>query len=232
MDDELLTDEQEAARARQWLRENGGFIAAGIVLGLGGLFGWQYWQDYQTSQAGSASVVWEQLRSAITGERFNEVNETLELLESDYANSPYLDQARLALAKTHMERNDVAAAAEQLGKLATTGSDPYLSRLGELRLAQILLFQEQYDEALTTLGAADETALAALYYELQGDVYYAQGHFEDARNAYEAALAQGVPGVIDRAFVQMKLDDVSGVSQALTQSAPPVTDEILGELTE
>ena len=50
--DEFLTDEQEAERARQWLRENGLFILAGVVLGLGGLFGWQQWESSKLSEAG------------------------------------------------------------------------------------------------------------------------------------------------------------------------------------
>ena len=75
--DEFLTDEQQADRAKQWLRENGVFIAAGVVIGLGGLFGWQQWQAYKMRIAGEASVVWEEMRSAIRGERYNEVDDIL-----------------------------------------------------------------------------------------------------------------------------------------------------------
>ena len=112
--DEFLTDEQQADRARQWLRENGVFIAAGVILGLAGLFGWQQWQEYRTTEAGEAASVWEQLIEAIDGQRYNEVTETLQVLESDYPATPYLDQARLAIARMHMDRNSPADALEQL----------------------------------------------------------------------------------------------------------------------
>ena len=116
--DEFLTDEQQADRARNWLKTNGVFIAAGVVLGLGGLFGWQQWQSYQERVAGEASVIWEQLRGAVEGERFNEVTETLTLLEKDYARTPYLDQARLLIAKMEIDRNAPDEAIAQLRLLS------------------------------------------------------------------------------------------------------------------
>jgi len=150
--DEFLTDEQQADRAKQWLRENGVFIAAGVVLGLGGLFGWQQWQEYKVRLAGEASVVWEQMRSAIDGDRFNEVNETLEILETDYSGTAYLDQARLALARMYMDRNSPDEALQQLQLLAGGGKDSQLRRIAELRMAQIYLYQSEYEAALAILG--------------------------------------------------------------------------------
>ena len=95
MNDEFLTEEQEAEKARQWVRENGLYIVAGVVLGLGGLFGWQAWEDDRLQTAGDASIVWEQLRAAADGQRYNEVDETLDILETEFAATPYVDQARL-----------------------------------------------------------------------------------------------------------------------------------------
>jgi len=208
--DEFLTDEQQADRAKQWLRENGVFIAAGVVLGLGGLFGWQQWQDYKVRLAGEASVVWEQMRSAIAGDRFNEVNERLELLETEYAGTPYLDQARLALARMHMDRNSPEEALEQLKMLAGSGMDSQLRRLAELRMAQIYLYQSEYDIALEVLGDVATTAYAGFYHDLRGDIYFSQGKLELAAGEYQLALDLDASGYIDRAYVQIKLDDVNG----------------------
>ncbi len=46
--DEFLTEDEQADRVKQWLQENGLFILAGVVLGLGGLFGWQSWRGLST----------------------------------------------------------------------------------------------------------------------------------------------------------------------------------------
>jgi predicted negative regulator of RcsB-dependent stress response len=150
--DEFLTDEQQAERARQWIRENGVFIAAGVILGLGGLFGWQQWEAYRVRVSGEASVVWEQLRSAINGERFNEANELLTMLETDYSSTPYIDQARLAMARMHMDRNSPDEALTELEVVATGGSDRQLRRVAELRMAQVLIYQADYAGALRVLG--------------------------------------------------------------------------------
>ena len=212
--DEFLTDEQQADRARQWLRENGVFIAAGVILALPGLFGWQQWQDYRTAKAGEAASVWEQLIEAIDGQRYNEVTETLQVLESDYPSTPYLDQARLAIARMHMDRNSPADALEQLETVARAGSDPHLKRVAELRIAQVHLFLGDYDAALAALADVREQAYAGLYPDLRGDIFYAQGQLDDAAAEYSLALsADGAIG-IDRTYVQMKLDDISGAMAA------------------
>ena len=219
--DELLTDDQEAERAKRWLRENGVFLLAGIVLGLGGLFGWQAWQDSQRETAGKASIVWQQLQAAVDGERYNEVGETLSLLQSDYAGTPYLDQARLLVARMYMERNDPDAAAAELQILQTQGNDRYLRRLAALRLAQIEIYRGNNDAALATLGPAETSALAGLYHELRGDAFTGLGRLDEARAAYEQALATDIAGVLDRSFVQIKLDDVMGTLAGGAMAADP-----------
>jgi predicted negative regulator of RcsB-dependent stress response len=208
--DEFLTDDQQADRAKQWLRENGVFIAAGVVLGLGGLFGWQQWQEHKLQLAGEASVVWEQLRSAIAGERLNEVDATLELLENEYAGTPYLDQARLALARMHMDKNSPEEALEQLNMLVGSGKDEQLRRIAQLRTAQIYVYQSEYEAALQVLGEVSSPAFAGFYHDLRGDIYFVQGKPELAAGEYKLALDLDVSGYIDRSYVQIKLDDVSG----------------------
>ena len=224
MKDEFLTEEQEAERAKAWLRENGLFIVAGVVLGLGGLFGWQQWEDYQTRQSEQASAVWAQLRAAIDGERFNEVDETLALLESDYAGTPYLDQGRLAMAALHMRRNDPDAALAELDKVAGSGNDIQLRRVAELRQAQILISQEQYDEALGLLGDDDASGLSALYLELRGDALFGLDDMEAAGEAYRQSLNADAGGVVDRSFLQMKLDQAAA-STIIATAGSDASDE-------
>ncbi|NBC22882.1 MAG: tetratricopeptide repeat protein, partial [Gammaproteobacteria bacterium] len=58
--------EKETVEAiRNWWQENGKFIIAGIVLGVGGLVGWNQWQAHEAEQAESASAVFEKLIDAV-----------------------------------------------------------------------------------------------------------------------------------------------------------------------
>jgi hypothetical protein len=52
-------------------------------------------------------------------------------------------------------------------------------------------------------------------------VYYAMGKSAEARSEYEQALNGDVAAtVLDRTFVQAKLDDLGGASAALVESKP------------
>ena len=58
MADELKTDEERAEELKAWWRSNGTSVLAGIAIAIGGVFGWQQWQNYQQneSEAGSAQL--------------------------------------------------------------------------------------------------------------------------------------------------------------------------------
>jgi predicted negative regulator of RcsB-dependent stress response len=228
--DEYLTDEQQAEKAKHWLRENGVFLVAGVVLGLGVLFGWQSWESSRSQIAGEASVVWTQLSSAIEGERYNEVDETLRLLKDEYAATPYLDQGLLAVARMYMNRNMPEDAIDTLNEIVTGSGDKELRRVAELRIAQIYLYLGRFDDALAILGQSEPTAFVGQYHEFRGDIFFAQGRLEDSRDEYQLALVTDTAGVIDRNYVQMKLDDVSGSIAALPASVQEVeVEEAAGE---
>ena len=45
-----IEEEQEINQLKDWWKENGKAIIVAFVLGVGGMFGWRYWQVYQTNQ--------------------------------------------------------------------------------------------------------------------------------------------------------------------------------------
>jgi len=67
-------------------------------------------------------------------------------------------------------------------------------------------------------------AFAGFYHDLRGDVFFAQGKLESAAGEYQLAMDLDASGIIDRSFVQIKLDDVRGsiaVTAAESESAEP-----------
>ena len=222
--DELLTDQQQAERVKSWLAHNGGAVVAGLVLGLGGLFGWNWWQGYQLEQAAAASAVYEQLIEAVRSQRPVRAAELEQELAGQFGGSPYVDQARLALAKLHMDRNQTDEAERYLALVVASPSNEPLGQIARLRLARVQLHRERYDEALATLERIDEnSAFGARFHEARGDIYAAQGQVDAARAEYEAALGAVEPGLIDRGYVQVKLDNlgVSVSSSSATGSDSP-----------
>jgi predicted negative regulator of RcsB-dependent stress response len=61
----METDDEQVEKLKAWLKENGMSIVLGIVLGVGGIGGYNYWQQYQQNRAAEASVHFETLLGAL-----------------------------------------------------------------------------------------------------------------------------------------------------------------------
>jgi hypothetical protein len=77
-----------------------------------------------------------------------------------------------------------------------------------LRLARVLAYREQYDEALKLLAVPNPGQFAERFSEGKGDIQAALGHVEEARAAYLAAMVADGSELLDRNFLQMKLNDL------------------------
>jgi predicted negative regulator of RcsB-dependent stress response len=221
MVDEFLTDQQQADVVRKWIRENGAYMLGGLILGLGGLFGWDQWQDYRDAQAEQASELYEELVFAIRNDRETRADGLILDLENQYNQSPYLDQARLMMAKFYLDRSQFDTAANFLASVRSDSKSAEMQHIARLRLARVRLQQRKLDDALEILGDADSgSAFSARYHDLRGDVYYAQNRPDEARREYEAALSfDQQPPIVDRVYLQAKVDDLSGRSVLVPDEA-------------
>lgn len=220
--DEFLSEREQVEQLRRWWRDNGGWIIAGLVVGVAALFGWRAWNAHQVEQAEAASAVYAELLAAVGAGARDEALSLAAVLSEDYGATPYADHAGLALAKLHMDAGDAEAAAAALASVLDSTGDEELAHIARLRLARVRLQQAQPEAAAALLDGIEEGGFAALYAALRGDIHVAGGDAEAARAAYQRALEIGQPGVIDRNVVQMKLDalgpaDASGEDAA----APP-----------
>ncbi len=212
--DDNLTDQQRAEQVWGWLRENGWYLLGGIVLGLGGLFVWRQWGTSQLERAEQASALYAELLTAIRVERTTRAEEIAAQLAAEYGSTPYVDQARLAMARVKMDRSQPEDAARYLREVMEDAGSEEIGHIARLRLARVLAHQEKYDEALKILSVPRDSAFAPRYHEVRGDIYVTTGRVEDARAEYEAALQGVESGVIDQLFVQAKLDELAGGAAA------------------
>ena len=217
--DELLTDQQQAEVVKSWLRENGPWLVAGVVLGAGGLFGWFQWQEYRARSAEQASALFDEFRREAAGGAADGAEARLKELAGAHGDSGYTDQARLIMARLYLDRNDPNKAAEYLRQVATGAGDAEIRYLATLRYARLLVFQEKAGDALEVLAVTVPPAWAPNFHAVRGDAYFALGKTAEARSEYEQALKpEATPG-IDRGYVQAKLDDLGGPTTA--PAAPP-----------
>ncbi len=204
--DEYLSEKEQIEVLREWWRENGLFVVAGLILGIGALVGWKAWENYTESRAEQASARFAALMDAVTNQRRDEAFNLSRELTTEYDDTPYSSQAALAMARLHMDAQEPVDAAEQLRWVLNNTRDDELAHIARSRLARVLMQQGRHGEALALIESVDGGTFASRYNELLGDIYAATGDTESARLEYGLALADFNAGVIDRNFVQMKLD--------------------------
>ncbi len=218
--DELLTDQQQAENVKGWVRQNGVFLVALVAVGVGGPFGWSQWRSYQERQAEEASELYETFLQSVRANQLEPAESGMAKLAAGYGSSPYADQGRLAMARLYLDQGKPEPAAEALRQVVSTGVTPEFRNIARLRLARLLIYQEKYDEALKAVGNPGSKAFSPAFHDVRGDVYYAMGKLPEARSEYEQALnGDDAAKVLERTYVQAKLDDVGGATADLV--TPP-----------
>jgi predicted negative regulator of RcsB-dependent stress response len=200
-------DEAQVEQLRRWWRENWMALAGGLVIGLAGIFGWQWWQERATTHSEQASRVYEDLRKT-EADKVERQAELGKNLRDDFGDTPYAAHGALLLAQRAAERSDWDAARENLDWVVKKADDPGLKKVAKLRLARVLWQQQKADDALALLDVPEDDAFAALYQELRGDIQRGKGDAAAARAAYEKAMQIG-PTPAGRQQLQRKLDDLA-----------------------
>ena len=101
--DDYLSEKEQIQAIRNWWKENGAFVIAGLVLGISGLTGWNFWQNYKLERAEAAGAVYSELVAAADRLDLDLASASLETLQSDYSSTPYLAQGRLMLEESSFE---------------------------------------------------------------------------------------------------------------------------------
>ncbi len=203
--DEYLSEKEQIEQIKQWWKENGNFVIAGIVLGVAILVGWNSWKNANRSKAESASRVYAEVLAAAGDQDRERVVSLVEQLRADYSSTPYLDQGLLTLSKLYVEEEEYSQAAAKLEELVGLTSDDQLAKLARTRWARLHLQMGNGAEALKVLNVEPGDRFAGLYHEIRGDAHVMSGDFEQAARSYEDALAASMPGMGDRSVLEMKL---------------------------
>lgn len=208
------TEEEQIEAIKRWWRENGKFVIAGLVIGLGAVVGWRWWHSHQQHRAEVASAKHSELMDATQAGNTDKAEAAGKVLLSDYPSTPYASQAALDLAGQEVTHGKLDQAADHLAWILAHSDDAALKRVARLRLAQVLLAQDKADAALQKLAQTDAGKFQALYDETRGDAYVALQKFDKAREAYSASLNELESGQGDRNLLQMKIDNLPGAKVA------------------
>ncbi|MBX9446117.1 YfgM family protein [Dickeya chrysanthemi] len=203
---EVYTTENEQVEViRRFFVENGKALAIGVVLGIGALVGWRFWQNHQESSAMAASAAYQQATEALSAGTPEGINSAEKFITGDHGN--YGALASLALAHQFVEKNDIAKAEQQLRQALGQTKDGDLQAMINLRLARVLLQQKKPDEALKALDAIKLEGWVAMVADVRGDVLASKGDTQGARDAYNKGMA-AKPAQGLQSLLRLKLNNL------------------------
>lgn len=184
---EVYTTENEQIDAiRRFFAEYGKSLAVGLIIGIGALAGWRYWQHYQSTTLMDKSATYQQLTDALNAPKTDSVAAMQHFAQEN--RSVYGTLAALDLAHHFVEKGDLAQAEQQLAQALTQTKDSDLLALVALRLARVQQEQKKWDDSLKTLDQVKGESWSALAQNLRGDALLAKGNTQGARDAYTKAL--------------------------------------------
>ncbi|MBY5980051.1 YfgM family protein [Ferrimonas balearica] len=198
------TEEQQVEAIKRFWKEYGVSIIGGAVLGLGGLFGWNTYQDHLVGKAEQASAAYGRVIEQ-AGQSQDALDTAVAQFQNEYGESGYGPLSQLLLARAAVEAGDLAKAETLLTEVLPS-MDSATAPMVTLRLARVQLAQDKLDAAQATLEKVTSEAFAAQREELKGDVLVKKGEMDAARAAYQSALDAG--GAQTSPALQMKLDDL------------------------
>ncbi len=207
--DIYASDEEKSEAIKQWWRENGMAVAAGIALGIIAIFGTRYWFDYQADQAVKAASLYQQSLITMSEGDLQQAQSTVSELQTEFSGTPYAAFAATEMATQLANNGELEAAMQQLQWVIDNADLAPQQDLARLRLARLKMDADDFDAALQLTEQAQSKGFTSLFAELQGDIYAAQNAAEKAQEAYQTALNTVSSNDPRYGLLQMKRDDVA-----------------------
>jgi len=205
-----LEEQEQLDDLKAWWKRWGNLVS-GIVIAvcvaIVGVQGWRWWKH---SQAEQASVLYGAVVAASRSNDAAKAKDAQAQLADRFAGTGYAPRGAMLLAALLWKSGDKAGAQAQLQFALDRSGEDDLKQIARFRLAEVLFDQKKNDEALRLLDARHDEPFAGIYADLTGDILAAAGRKDEARTAYQTALAKLDSKSPYRSYVQVKLDSLGG----------------------
>ena len=200
-----LEEQEQLAALKAWWREQGGTVILGATLVLAAFGAWTGWTWYQRSQAAQAAVLYDTLQKAARASDLKATRDTAGAILENFPRTAYAPLAALVSAKVQFQAGDLKTARAQLQWVIEHAKSDEIRSIATLRLASVLLDDNEPDAALKVLEARPHPGFEALYASQRGDILATQNKRSEARTAYKAALEKAEPGTL-RETLRLKFE--------------------------
>lgn len=210
---DVYNPDDQLATLKNWWKQYGTALIVGVAIGALVLGGLNYWKQYKTRRAETASLLYEALLTDVQQGKAENISTTAAKLVKEYAATPYAGKAALLLARQQFDAKDAAGARQQLEWAVKNATEPAVQHTARLRLGRLLLDQGDKEGALALTNVKDTQGFASAYDELKGDILLAKGDRAGARVAYQAAFDHLPQGSSFGTTLAMKRDDLGPESK-------------------
>jgi len=206
--DAYTTEQEQIEKIKKWWDENGKAIVFGLILGVGGLFGYRYWESARLAEGQSASINYEHLLAIASAGAGDEATQAGETIINAYPKSTYARLASLVLAKLAVDIRNLEEAKSRLQWVIDHSEGGKLKPVALARMAQIHIAEGNTEQAAAMVAAIDAEH-ADQFLEIRADVLLAQGEPEQARALYSLALVEARKRGSGGEAIQLKIDNLA-----------------------
>jgi len=203
---EEYDDFEQEQIVKDWIKNNWFTIAMGIVIGLGSVFGMNYYKSSQQEKRFKVAEKYKNFSSVMELSEFDEAKTLLSEIEKESGTNFYTIEARLLLAKQYVANNELDKAVAELESVISAKPDKLLTEFVKLRLARVQNALSKHDEALTLVNSITIESFKSIAKEIEGDALVAKGDYDKAIAAFEESIANG-EGYSSKKNIEMKIEN-------------------------
>ncbi len=148
---EYLTEEEQIKLIKNWVKQYGLTILAGIVLALLISSGWRYYQNYHTKVLLHASSIYDEMLTQHAQNNTDNAVTSANKLIAHYPKTPYAQMAAFLLARDALLKKDYPNAITQLNWVIDHANNRSIKEIARIRIARIDIANQKPDAAIETL---------------------------------------------------------------------------------
>ncbi|MGJ3353050.1 YfgM family protein [Providencia sp. Je.9.19] len=204
---EVYTNENDQVDAiKRFFANNGVALVVGLVIGVGGVFGWNYWQSHKTNVLQESAQKYE----AVSTQLHSGTVQGIEAAQKFAAETDdvYSAMMGLELAQISVDKGDLANAQKALTDALAKAKTVDMQDLISFRLARVQLALGNLDQAMTSIENIKGKSWQAAAQDVRGDVLLQKGDKAGAKAAYTQGLESDGSQSL-RGILTLKLNNVS-----------------------
>ncbi len=209
-----LEEQDQLDELKAWWTRWGNVVSGIVIAACVAVVAVQGWRWWQAGKLDQASALYAAVSEAARANDPAKAKDAVAQLADKYGGTAYAPRAALLYSRMLWDSGDKDGARAQYQWILDRAGDEEIKPIARYRLAEALLDAGKSDDALRLLDAKHDDAYSGLYSDLRGDALAAAGKREEARAAYQAALAKLDTKTPYRNYVQVKLDSLGGPTAA------------------